>query len=106
MILTRVSVSQLDSQEHCDQELDGQQPDEDHLPEAKITRRPVIGRNLRVAIEKTLANSENMHAGEENTEQANAEKDAESNNRVCMRMHNGERRSDQNNFVRLAREQS
>src|ERR1043165_1662512 len=50
--------------EHHDQQIDREDPDEDHLPEAQIARAIVIGCNVRVARKKSLPIFENVKARE------------------------------------------
>jgi hypothetical protein len=46
----------------------------------------VIGRDLRIAIEETFANSKNMDAQIKDEDQADAEDDAQGQDRVVMRV--------------------
>lgn len=48
----------LQPPEHGREQIDREQPDKDDLPESQIARRPVIRRNLRIAIEEDAFGSE------------------------------------------------
>lgn len=37
--------------EHREQEIDREQPNKNHLPEAQVASRPMIGHHFRIAIE-------------------------------------------------------
>src|SRR5881227_3492760 len=60
----RPPASQFD-QRH-DQEIDGQDPDENHLPEPQVPRVVMVARDLRVTLEKPLADPEDIEPAEKN----------------------------------------
>ncbi len=68
----------LEPPKHHHEEIDCEQPDEDHLPEPEIARRPLIPGHLRVAIEKAFSDFENVNAARENEDEANAENNPQS----------------------------
>ena len=51
--------------EHFDEKLHGQQPNEKDLPEAQVTDSPGIVGHVRILAEQFLAFRKNVNAGEE-----------------------------------------
>jgi hypothetical protein len=51
----------------------------------------MIRGHIRVGVEKALPITKNVNTGEKDDDQANAEKDPKRNDRVGMRMEDGER---------------
>ena len=79
-----VLLRHLEPPKHHDEEIDREQPHEDHLPEPEIARRPVISGDLRVAIEKAFSDFENVNPAQQNEDEANAEDDAQSKDGIRM----------------------
>src|SRR6478672_8912728 len=69
----RRAASEVD-QRH-DQEIHGEDPDQDHLPQPQIARAVMIRGNIRVAVEEPFPNPENVKAAEENDDEQRAEYD-------------------------------
>src|SRR2546421_6764731 len=84
----RPPASQFD-QRH-DQKIHGQDPDENHLPEPQVPRTVMVARDLRVPLEKLLADPEDIEPAGKNDRQENAEDDSKREHRVAVFMDNGE----------------
>src|SRR5476649_1766904 len=79
----------LQTPEHSHEQIDREQPDENHLPEPQIARRPVIGRHLGIAVEELFPDTENVDAGEQNKREAKAEENPQREDGIAVHMDDG-----------------
>jgi hypothetical protein len=79
----------LKSPEHGHEEINGEQPDQDHLPQPQIARCPVVCHHLRIAIEQSLPNPKDVNATEKNDRKTDAKNNPESQDRFTVSMDNG-----------------
>ena len=63
-------VKRLEPPEHREQEIDREQPNKNHLPEAQVARRPMIGHHFRIAIEEPLPDAEDVNPAQQDNRQA------------------------------------
>jgi hypothetical protein len=80
----------LDLDQRHDQQVHGEDPDEDYLPEPKIPGTIVVARDMRVAVEKPFSDPENVNPAEEYDREQNAEDDAEDEDRIAMLVDHGD----------------
>jgi len=81
-----VATSQLQTPEHHDEQIDRQNPGQDHLPEPQIARVIVIGRNVWVAREKSLPVFEDVKSREDNNNKSDSEKNTQRQHRFGVGM--------------------
>lgn len=63
--------------DHLDQQLHREQPNEQHLPQPQVARGPSIVGDIRILSEKFLALRENIKAGEKYQQQTKPKEDAQ-----------------------------
>jgi len=80
------AASASQTPEHRDQQIDRENPDQDHLPEPQIARAIVISGNVWVARKKFLPIFEDVKSREDNNHKANAEKNAQWQHRFGVGM--------------------
>jgi len=74
------------SPEHRHEQIDREQPDQDHLPEAQVARGPVLGRHFRIAVEQPFSNPKNIDTAREHEHEAKAENDSQREYRIMVRV--------------------
>jgi len=82
----------LQAPEHRDQQIDRENPDQNHLPEPQITRPIMIGCNVRVGREEFLPVFENVQSGKYNDNKTDAEKNPQRHYGFGVGMNCGEDR--------------